>query len=156
MVSDAKVSVAVPSAVNCVAEGGSDPIVVSTAAAPSGTLTLELVKVAKKAADKVDPSLGVTGLGGQMTFGAGSLGGMMYLTCGKDLPASPASTLTWKLAGTAAASYQLAAAKLTVNMVKKAARATKVVLTVAAAAAGNTAGLTSVTVQCPAPGTAWV
>jgi hypothetical protein len=156
MVSDAKVSVKAPSSVNCVAEGSSDPVVFSTAAAPSGTLSLELVKVVKKTTDKVDPSLGVTALGTKYNFGLGKLGGFFYLTCGKDLPASPASKLTYKLDGTAKASYALSNAGLTVNMVKKAARATKVVLTVTAAASGNTAAKTSVTVKCPAAGTAWV
>jgi hypothetical protein len=63
-VSDAKVSVTTASSVNCVAEGSSDPVVFGTTAAPSGTLTLELVKKVKTKTDTVEPSLGVTTLGG--------------------------------------------------------------------------------------------
>lgn len=69
---------------------------------------LELTKKAKaKVTDKVDPSLGVTTMGAKYTFGVGKLGGFFYLTCGKTLPASPASKLTYKLTGTALASYLL-------------------------------------------------
>lgn len=81
---------------------------------------------------------------------------MLYLACGKDLPTTTPSKLTWKLDGTAKASYALSNAGLTVNSVKKAERAKSVVLTVVAPASGNTAASTGVTVKCPAPGTAYV
>jgi hypothetical protein len=155
-VSDAKVSVTTASSVNCVAEGSSDPVVFGTTAAPSGTLTLELVKKVKATDATVEPSLGVTTLGAKYSFGVGKLGGMMYLTCGKTLPASPASKLSWKLDGTAKASYTLTNADLTVNMVKKATKDATAKMAVATAASGNTAALTTVTVMCPAAGTAYV
>jgi len=46
-------------------------------------------------------------LGAKYAFGVGKLGGFFYLTCGATLPASPASKLSYKLDGTAKASYSL-------------------------------------------------
>jgi len=57
--------------------------------------------------EKVEPSLGVTTLGSKYAFGVGKLGGFFYLTCDAKLPASPASKLSYKLDGTAKASYTL-------------------------------------------------
>lgn len=72
MVSSAKTSVTVGSSVNCVKGGRSDPLTVSTTAAPFGTLTVGVAnQKIPTTKDAKDPSLGVTSPAGLVTFTTG-------------------------------------------------------------------------------------